>query len=111
MELYQHNKEAYDKIQTMFQREDRVAIIHATGTGKSFISLQWLYDNRDKKCLFLAPTYEILDQLERHMHSQNLSIKDFPNLECMIYDNLASLSKQALANLRVDNIVLDEFHR
>ncbi len=111
MELYQHNKEAYDKIQTMFQREDRVAIIHATGTGKSFISLQWLYDNRDKKCLFLAPTYEILDQLERHMQSQGLSLKTFPNLKCMIYDNLARLSVQTLNRLHVDNIVLDEFHR
>ena len=109
MELYEHNRKAYKKVQAMFEHENRVAIVHATGTGKSFIALQWLYDNRDKKCLFLAPTYEILDQLKRHIQSQGLSIKDFPNLTCAIYDNLASLPTQTLN--RVDNVILDEFHR
>ncbi|MBO4726602.1 MAG: DEAD/DEAH box helicase family protein, partial [Clostridia bacterium] len=111
MELYNSNKVAYGKVQDMFKLEDKAAIIHATGTGKSFIALQWLYDNRDKRCLFLAPTYEIIDQLERHMRSQGFNIKDFPNLKRMTYDNLAGLSAQDLNNLHVDNIVLDEFHR
>lgn len=111
IELYKHNKEAYDKIEKMFESEDRVAIVHATGTGKSFISLKWLYENRDKRCLFLAPTYEIIDQLEQHIKSQGLSVSDFPNLKCAIYPNFSRLSTDKINNLHFDNIVLDEFHR
>lgn len=111
IELYKHNKEAYDKIQKMFESEDKVAIVHATGTGKSFISLKWLYENRDKRCLFLAPTYEIIDQLEQHIKSQGLSVSDFPNLKCAIYPNFSRLSTDEINNLHFDNIVLDEFHR
>lgn len=111
IELYKHNKEAYDKIEKMFESEDKVAIVHATGTGKSFISLKWLYENRDKRCLFLAPTYEIIDQLEQHIKSQGLSVSDFPNLKCAIYPNFSRLSTDKINNLHFDNIVLDEFHR
>ena len=111
MELYQHNKDAYEKVQAMFGHENRVAVVHATGTGKSFIALQWLYANRDKKCLFLAPTYEIIDQLELHMASQGLNIKDFPNLVCDIYSSLAHMSDEELKNIHFNNIVLEEFHR
>lgn len=111
IELYKHNEIAYDKIQKMFEEKNRVAIIHATGTGKSFISLKWLYDNRNKSCLFLAPTYEILDQLEQHIKSEGLTLADFPNLKCVIYPNFARLSQQGIEKLHFDNIVLDEFHR
>ncbi len=111
IELYKHNKEAYDKIEKMFESEDKVAIVHATGTGKSFISLKWLYENRDKRCLFLAPTYEIIDQLKQHIKSQGLSVSDFPNLKCAIYPNFSRLSTDEINNLHFDNIVLDEFHR
>lgn len=111
IELYKHNKEAYDKIEKMFESEDKVAIVHATGTGKSFISLKWLYENRDKRCLFLAPTYEIIDQLEQHIKSQGLSVSEFPNLKCAIYPNFSRLSTDEINNLHFDNIVLDEFHR
>ena len=111
IELYKHNKEAYSKVQKKFEENNRVAIIHATGTGKSFVSLKWLYDNRNKRCLFLAPTYEIIDQLEQHIKSEGLSLSDFPNLKCSIYPNFARLSQQDIENLHFDNIVLDEFHR
>lgn len=112
LELYKHNKKAYEKVEAMFEHENHVAIVHATGTGKSFISMKWLFDNKDKRCLFLAPTYEILDQFEEHVKSQGLSLKkDFPNLQFAIYSNLMRKSDKELKKLQIDNIVLDEFHR
>ena len=112
LELYKHNQKAYEKVKAMFEHENHVAIVHATGTGKSFISMKWLFDNKDKKCLFLAPTYEIHDQFEEHVKSQGLSLKkDFPNLQFAIYSNLMRKSDKDLKKLQVDNIVLDEFHR
>ena len=60
VELFKHNAIAYDKVTKMFETENRVCVIHPTGCGKSFISLKWLEENRDKRAVFLAPTVSIL---------------------------------------------------
>ena len=52
IELYKHNKKAYSNVLEHFETTNRTCVVHATGTGKSFISLKWLEDNKDKKCLF-----------------------------------------------------------
>ena len=111
IELYKHNKIAYEKVEKMFEKENRVAVVHPTGSGKSFISLKWLYDNRDKKCLFLAPTLAIRDQLIRHIQSNGLELSDFKNLEFAIYPNFASITDDFLKEHHYDCVVLDEFHR
>ena len=65
--LYSHNAVAYKNVKEMLKEKDKVCIIHATGTGKSFISLQLIYDtlkNSNKKILFLAPRNGILEQIQ-----------------------------------------------
>lgn len=47
--LYDHNAESYNKIKEAFKESKEVAIVHATGTGKSFNAIQYAYDNKDKK--------------------------------------------------------------
>lgn len=111
IELYKHNKVAYEKVEKMFETENRVAVVHPTGSGKSFISLKWLYENRDKKCLFLAPTLAIKDQLVRHIINNGLELSDFKNLEFAIYPNFASITDDFLNEHHYDCVVLDEFHR
>ena len=37
--LYKHNKVAYENVVKMFETEDKVCVIQATGTGKSFVAL------------------------------------------------------------------------
>ena len=61
--LFEHNEKAYKKLNKTLANKKCATINHATGTGKSFIALKYLYENRNKKYLYLAPTYEILDQL------------------------------------------------
>jgi len=111
IELYKHNKTAYEKVEKMFETENRVCVVHPTGSGKSFISLKWLYDNRDKKCLFLAPTLAIRDQLIRHIQSSGIELSEFKNLQFAIYPNFASITDQFLEENHYDCVVLDEFHR
>lgn len=40
MELFQHNRTAYDNALAMMVQTGKAAIIHPTGTGKSFIAFQ-----------------------------------------------------------------------
>ena len=44
IELYKHNKKAYSNVLEHFETTNRTCVVHATGTGKSFISLKWLED-------------------------------------------------------------------
>ena len=58
--LYDHNARAYKKVKEAFDNgEDVVGIVHATGTGKSYIALQLAYDNKDKKILYVVPSNSI----------------------------------------------------
>ena len=53
--LYNHNADSYNKVKEAFNNgEDIVAIVHATGTGKTFNALQLAYDNKSKKIVYVV---------------------------------------------------------
>ena len=107
IELYDHNKEAYEKTIDMLDKEKRCCIIHPTGTGKSYIALKWLYENRDKKSLFVTSSLSIVDNIEWTIRENGMSLEeDFPNLKIITYSKLMKNPY-----IDADNIVLDEFHR
>lgn len=111
VELFKHNAIAYDKVTKMFETENRACVVHPTGCGKSFISLKWLEENRDKRAIFLAPTVSILRQITKHIESCGMSMKDFPFLKRYTYSKLSRMTDEEISKLDVDMIVLDEFHR
>ena len=110
IELYEHNEEAYLNMQEMHKYENKVAIVHPTGTGKMYIAVKWLYENRDKSCLFLCPTKAIMYQLKNTIESCGLKLNDFPNLKLALYRNLLNWNTEDYQK-HYDCIVLDEFHR
>ena len=88
--LFEHNELAYNKLIDALSRGKCATINHATGTGKSFIALKYLYENRDKKYLYLAPTYQILDQLM--VDAQKLGINpEELNIDTFIYRSLLDM--------------------
>jgi len=110
--LYNHNIESYEKIVESFEKENIVGIVHATGTGKSYNALQLALDNKDKKIIYITPSNGIIEHLKKIINdNQNLDLKkDFPNLEFRTYQSLINLSKEELANLPCELLILDEFH-
>lgn len=108
IELYKHNAYAYNQVQERLKTSNRTCVIHPTGSGKSFIAIKWLYENRHKKCLFLTSQKSIIDQIKRHIVSCGLTLDDFPNLKFDLYQNMTEdIAKKS----SYDCIVLDEFHR
>ena len=85
VELYKHNKVAYEKVEEMLKTEDKACVVHATGTGKSFIALKLIYDfiieNPDSKVMFLAPLSGIGDQIREHISTMNLPDGIFDNVQ------------------------------
>ncbi|MBE6159455.1 MAG: hypothetical protein E7157_00185 [Lactobacillales bacterium] len=109
VKLLPHNEKAYNKLINCLEDNQLVSINHATGTGKSFIILKYISENPDKKILYLAPTYPILDQL-LHEHTKELGMETIKNVDTMIYRTLLSMDMESLAS-KYDVIVLDEYHR
>lgn len=48
MHLYAHNQTAYNAVLNMLSERGKAAVIHPTGTGKSFIGFKLCEDNPDK---------------------------------------------------------------
>ena len=94
----------------MMKKEGKAAIVHPTGTGKSFIGFKLCEDNPNKKICWLSPSeYIFKTQLE------NLSaVSDGyqpNNIDFYTYARLMNLTDGEIAEIQPDYIVLDEFHR
>ena len=112
LELYKHNEEAYRKIDNAYQSgEDVVGIVHATGTGKSYLALNLAYHNQDKKVVYIVPSNGIIEHLENIIKESGFSKeKDFANVEFRTYQSLINLSLEEMENIDCDLLILDEFH-
>lgn len=110
--LYPHNIESYEKIEEQLHKDHIAAIVHATGTGKSFNALQLALDNKDKKVLYVVPSSSIMEHEKEIINSNNkVSLEnDFPNLAFRTYQSFINMSSEEIKNLDVDLLILDEFH-
>ena len=112
LDLYEHNLEAYKKVKEAFESRDVVGIVHATGTGKSYIALQLAYDNRNKNVMYIVPSNSILEHIKHIIElNSNLDLeRDFSNLEFVTYQSFVNMSRKDIEKIDTDLIILDEFH-
>ena len=113
LDLYEHNIETFEKVKNAFENgESRVAILQATGTGKSYVSLRLSYEYKDKKVLYISPSEAIIEHLKNIINNNpNLNLeRDFPNLEFRTYQSLINLSREELSKLDVNLLITDELH-
>ena len=109
--LFDHNEVAHEQLEKDLETKQLTTLNRATGTGKSFIALKYLYKNRDKRILYLTPTYPIFYQLiNKHMKTLGINKNEFRKFDNIIYSNLLKMDMQQLAK-EYDIIVLDEYHR
>ena len=63
--LFPHNQRAYGMACRLLKEEGRAAVIHPTGTGKSFIAFRLVLDNPEAAFLWLSPSsYIFRTQME-----------------------------------------------
>ena len=53
LNLYAHNAKAYKSAVAMMQQYGKAAIVHPTGTGKSFIAFMLCEDNPESRICWL----------------------------------------------------------
>ena len=110
IELYKHNKESYEKIKSMFETENKAAVVQPTGTGKSFLMLKWIEDNRNNNIVVLSSSNAILTQLYNYAEKFNC-LDIFKNVEVFTYTKFLYMTSKEIKRLKADKIIIDEFHR
>ena len=108
--LKPHNIETYKKVVDKMKKSNRVAVIHPTGTGKMFIALKLLEENKGKKAIYLAPSNAILHDVKKNIFAEGMTMVDFPLLKRITYQKLTNMSEEEIEKLDADIIILDEFH-
>ncbi len=110
--LYEHNIESYEKVRKQFEKDNFVALVQATGTGKTYNALQLAYDNPNEKIIYVVPGISIIEHIKEVINSNpNLDLeRDFKNVEFRTYQSFINLSSKELKELNVSLLILDEFH-
>lgn len=110
MNLFEHNKTAYEAAVHMLSERGKAAVIHPTGTGKSFIGFKLCADNPDKMILWLSPSrYIYQTQLENLAETSAGYQPD--NVRFYTYAKLMNVTEEEISEVKPDYIILDEFHR
>lgn len=110
IKLFKHNQDAYNSALKMLNTNGKAAIIHPTGTGKSFIGFKLCEDSPEKSICWLSPSdYIFKTQLENLSKVSNGYKPN--NIKFYTYARLMNLTEDELAEIHPDFIVLDEFHR
>ena len=104
IDLYPHNKHTYENITSLFETTKSVAVVQATGTGKSYLISKVMTDFIDQPKLILAPSNYILDQQLR-------IVPWMTKVTRMTYTKGMMISDQEIQQIKPNLIILDEFHR
>ena len=110
IKLYSHNQKAYDLAVTMLEDTKKAAIVHPTGTGKSFIAFKLCEDYPDKTICWLSPSEYIFSTQLENLYQATNGYKPH-NIVFFTYAKLMGMSKEEIQAIHPDFIILDEYHR
>ena len=110
LKLFSHNQSAFESAVEMLHDCGKAAVVHPTGTGKSYIGFKLCEQFPDKTVCWLSPSeYIFKTQLENLKDdSEGWQPKNFT---FYTYAKLMLMTDAELAEINPDYIVLDEFHR
>ena len=120
LELLPHQDEAYQAAVKKLEEKGKAAIISPTGTGKSFVALEYILQHPDERVLFLSPRRAIANQMYEYIvryiggdtrpieeiqkeygtgnnpsESLKLAARSYiPNIECMLYQMISAYGER-----------------
>ena len=109
IELFKHNQDAYTVASQMLQTTGKAAVIHPTGTGKSFIAFKLCEDHPAKTVCWLSPSSYIFKTQRENL--QKAGGGNLENIRFFTYARLINMTPDEITAIQPDYIILDEFHR
>ena len=99
LRLFEHNEKAYHAAVWMMEQYGKAAIVHPTGTGKSYIAFKLIEDNPEKVVIWLSPSEYIfktqLESLKRNdpdFSLANVHFYTYAKLMCCTEGQLAEIA-------------------
>ncbi len=133
IDLFEHNQTAYESALRLLHDTGKAAIVHPTGTGKSFIGFKLCEDHPLANVCWLGPSeYIFRTQVENVMkacgrlcgealgeqgckkaskQSEKKFLSSHNNIQFFTYAKLMLMTEAELAEINPGYIILDEFHR
>ena len=109
VKLYEHNEKAYRAAARMLAETGRAAVIHPTGTGKSFIGFRLCEEHPEQRVCWLSPSeYIFRTQRENLLRAGGAEPE---NIRFYTYARLMQMSEGEMEEIGPEYIILDEFHR
>lgn len=106
VDLLPHNQEAYEKVKKAIKEgKKKIAISHATGTGKSYLIAKLFEDFSNDKKLVLVPSSYIRNQIQGLFEKYEIQ-----NVDIMLYQKLIKMDDKNIAAMNYDVVALDEYH-
>ena len=109
IELFQHNQDAYNAVVSMLLETGKAAVVHPTGTGKSFIGFKLCEDNPQSRICWLSPSEYIFKTQLENLAATGAAIPQ--NITFITYARLMLMTDEEISELNPGFIILDEFHR
>ena len=109
IELYEHNRTAYGSVVAMLSETGKAAVVHPTGTGKSFIGFKLCEDNPDKQILWLSPSEYIFKTQLENLKAAGAKVPK--NIIFATYKKFSLYTADEIRQIKIDILILDEFHR
>lgn len=107
--LFEHNERAYKAALSMLESRGKAAVIHPTGTGKSFVGFKLCEEFPKKTICWLSPSEYIFNtQLE---NLTKTGAEQPNNVIFYTYAKLMNMSDDEIRVIEPDFVILDEFHR
>ena len=107
--LYPHNESAYLAALAMLRETGKAAVIHPTGTGKSFIGFKFCEDFPEVRICWLSHSEYIFRTQLENLAAESGTVPE--NITFLTYARLMTMDSEEIAAVRPDFIILDEFHR
>ena len=108
MQLYKHNQTAYSKAAAMLAETGKAAVIHPSGTGKSFIGFRLCAAHPESRILWLSPS-DFISRAQRESWAAEGG-DPLNHVTFLTYAALMRMEQDALSGLHPDYIVLDRLH-
>ena len=102
VDLLPHNQVAYEKIKSAIAYgKKKIAISHATGTGKSYLIAKLFEDYSNDKKLVLVPSTYIRDQIQKLFEKYSIQ-----NADIILYQKLIKMDDVDIATMDYGMIAL-----
>ena len=85
LRLFEHNEKAYHAAVRMMEQYGKAAIVHPTGTGKSYIAFKLIEDSPEKVVIWRSPGVYIFKT-----QRENLKKKALSSLKASAYNNCST---------------------